>query len=514
MAQGPDPIAMTDERPTGTARIDLLVPAAASLAAFVLVIVFFAPRFMYWPGIDLDSAEHHPPEFNRAIDTLRQLDHPFVPITNPTNRVINWRLLFPILGHYLRLPHWAFLGLPALGCLLVLGYVAHLVRRESGTRWAALAASALTGTTSWFFVSTGWLAYFDSWYVLGLLVAAFGRSKVATGLACLLTPWVDERFVLALPLVVVVRGISSGGIEKGSSAQFRSEALRFFALMAPYCAVRLVALATGQDEGSAFHLRVYLATVHSAREVAYGLWSGLRWLWVFVAVAPAVLISKGRAAQAGVLLLAVAATVAANVPLATDLSRSASTTVPAAVLGIVLLVRARPSLAGWLLAAALALNLLTPARHVIEGWDDAVRISPLYIELGRLKHPPPALAYLYLMRVARFAEQGQLPRALAEVETAIRIDPKSAAAQINRGVLLNDLGRPAEAAACYVAAVRLDPGLPEALLRRARFRLAHGQLTAAEQELRWAIDLAPAGSPGRAALERELAGLRRAPRQP
>ena len=147
----------------------------------MLVIACFAPRFMHWSWIDLDSSEHHAPEFNRAIDTLRQLEHPFMPITNPTNRVINWRLLFPLLGHLLHLPRWAFLALPSLGCLLVLGYVALLVRREGGTRWTAITATALTGTTSWFFVSTGWLAYFDSWYVLGLLVATFSRSHDRRG---------------------------------------------------------------------------------------------------------------------------------------------------------------------------------------------------------------------------------------------------------------------------------------------------------------------------------------------
>jgi hypothetical protein len=227
---------------------------ATSLAAFIVVIIFFAPRFQYWPWLDLDPAPHHPPEFNRALDTLRQLEHPFTPITNPTNRVINWRLLFPIVGHYLHLPRLMFLALPAVGCLIVLGYVAHLIRRESGSWRQALAAAALTGTSSWFFVSTGWLAYFDSWYVLGLLLAAFGRSKVITDLACLLTPWVDERFVLTLPLVVIVRGASALESEGASFRRFLSEGLRFFALVTPYCALRVVALATAQDKGSAAHL--------------------------------------------------------------------------------------------------------------------------------------------------------------------------------------------------------------------------------------------------------------------
>ena len=166
IARGSDRTVMTVKRLNGTARANLLVPTALSAAAFVLVIVFFAPRFVLWPFIDLDPAEHHPPEFNRAIDTLRQLDQPFMPITNPTNRVINWRLLFPILGHYLHLPPWAFLACRCSGACLCLGMWLTWFG-ASRAWWAALAAAALFGTTSWFFVSTGWLAYFDSWYMLG-----------------------------------------------------------------------------------------------------------------------------------------------------------------------------------------------------------------------------------------------------------------------------------------------------------------------------------------------------------
>jgi Tetratricopeptide repeat len=488
---------------------DLLFATAASVVAFVLVIACFAPRFVLWGWIDLDPAEHHAPEFNRAIDTLRQLEHPFVPITNPTNRVINWRLLFPLLGHLLRLPQRAFLALPPLGCLLVLGYVASLVRREGGTRPAALAATALMGTTSWFFVSTGWLAYFDSWYVLGLLVAAFSRSRIAPATACLLSPWVDERFVLTLPLIVLVRGICAGTIDGGVSKRFRSEGLLFCALMAPYCILRLIALVTAQDQGSAAHLRGHFATVHIAGVVIDGLWSGLRALWVFVIVAPVLLASRGRLVQAGLLVLLVAATAAANVSIATDLSRGTSTVIPAALLGIILLVRAGPRVARLPLAAALAFNLLAPAWHVIEGWGEGIPIFPLHVELYRLKHPPLHVALLHVTRAIKLGTQRQPTRALAEIETAIRIDPRSAAAQMSKGMVLDDMGKTAEAAKCYDRAVRLIPSVPDAYSQRALFHAAHGEIAAAIEDLRVAINLAPAASPTRDALRRALAQLLR-----
>ncbi len=479
------------------------MPAATSLAAFVLVIACFAPRFVLWPFVDLDSAEIHPPEINRAIDALRQLDNPFVPITNPKNRVINWRLLFPLLGHYLCLPHWAFLGLPALGCLVVLAYVAHLVRRESGTWWAALAAAALCGSTSWFFVSTGWLAYFDSWCVLGMLVTAFGRSKLATALACLLTPWVDERFVLAVPLLVVVRGIDSGG-----TARSLSDGLRFFSFVAPYCALRLIALVTQHDQGSTVHLREHLATVHNAREIALGMWSGLRSLWAFVAIAPILLFSKGRAGAAVILLVASAGTLLASVPLAHDLSRTASTLLPSAVLGIILLVRKGPSLAGWPIAAALAFNLLTPGQHIVEGWESPSQINPLHVEIKLFRHPPRLLANLHLVRAGSKAVRGQLSAALAEVDEGLRINPALASAHISRAMILTDLRRLNEAAASYDDAVRLAPDRADMYILRARFRRAQSQFAGAEQDFRTAINLLPEGSPDRAALKRELAKMR------
>jgi tetratricopeptide (TPR) repeat protein len=500
---------VTSPAPGPAPRDDFLFAMVASLLAFVLSIACFAPRFMLWSWIDLDPDEHHPPEFNRAIDTLRQLDHPFTPIANPTNAVINWRLLFPLLGHVLRLPRWAFLALPSLGCLLVLAYVAILVRRDGGTRLATLAATALSATTSWFFVSTGWLAYFDSWYVLGLLVAAFSRSTVAAAAACLLCPWVDERFVLSLPLVVLVRGIRAGTLERGVSKRFRSEVLLFVALVAAYCTLRLIALLTAQDLGSAAHLRGRLASVHLTGEVIDGLWSGLRALWAFAIAAPILLARRQRLVQAALLALLVVATAAANAPIAADLSRAASTLVPAAVLGIVLVVRAEPKRAVWPLAAALAFNLLTPARHVIEGWREGIEILPLHVELNRLKHPPQQLALFHLARAGKFGKERQPMRALAEIETASRIDPTMAVVHLSKALLLDEMGKTAEAAACYDRAVSLAPGVPEAYFQRARFRIAHGEKNAAAEDLRAAIDLTPTASPTREALNRSLAQLLR-----
>ena len=207
-------------------------------------------------------------------------------------------------------------------------------------------------------------------------------------------------------------------------------------------------------------------------------------------------------------------TFVANVPMAHDFSRSASRLLPAAVLGIILLVRVQPRLASWLISAALAFNLLTPARHVIEAWAHPAAIHTLRYELNRLSHPPPPMAAFYLLRASKLVEKHELSRALEEVETAERIDPNSASIVMSRGILLNDMGRSVEAAACYDAAVRLAPRRLDIYVLRARFRRAHGQFAAAEEDLRLALDLSPEGSRNRAELKRELAEVRRIPASP
>src|SRR3954462_9064190 len=104
----------------------LILTGALGLAAFALSIFFFCPHFAIWRGLSITEA-HFNPEVNRAVDALKQLEHPFAKIrirdpkatTQPadtddaitidkSNRVIQWRLLFPIIAHYLYFPHWLF----------------------------------------------------------------------------------------------------------------------------------------------------------------------------------------------------------------------------------------------------------------------------------------------------------------------------------------------------------------------------------------------------------------------
>src|SRR5512140_2040801 len=110
-------------------RVILTGTFGAALGVFLC----FSPRFWLWPATGLPLGEFIAiqPEFHRAFHALRQLAEPWQRIDDPVNRVIEWRLFFPLLGHYLSLPKGLYLALPHLGCLLALATVAGVAWRST-----------------------------------------------------------------------------------------------------------------------------------------------------------------------------------------------------------------------------------------------------------------------------------------------------------------------------------------------------------------------------------------------
>ena len=97
--------------------------AMSAIVAFLLINYFFCPRFVLWQGLGIPDAWFNP-EVNRAVFALKQIQHPFEPINNVSNEVIRWRLLFPLIAHYLSIPNFIYLMLPHLGCIVVLVWIA------------------------------------------------------------------------------------------------------------------------------------------------------------------------------------------------------------------------------------------------------------------------------------------------------------------------------------------------------------------------------------------------------
>jgi len=435
----------------------------ASVLAFLIVIYFFCPRFVLWLGLDLGTPiSFSNPEVMRALSTMKKIEHPFQFIANQDS-MCHWRLLFPLLGHYLYIPRFLFLCLPHLGCLLVFAFTVHLVCKSTNDRLIALGTAVLMGTSSWFFVSTGWLTYFDSWYLLGLLIVGFSPSLWATAMACFLTPWVDERFVITLPISVLVRCVYFSRLgEREWKANFR-DLLVIGGAALPWVVFRLVIMLAGKDpftlmsqlelNGSFSHIDG--RTVHYDY-VIRSHWYGLRAVWAFVVASVWYAFPPKRRlwtmAMIGVILVA-------EIPLMAvsgDWARDMATLIPAALLGILLLYRFKTNwLKDWL-CLALAFNLLAPAIHGFSFWQYPV--NSLYTEIEHYKNPPDYLNPLAYNQVAiNLAQQGDWTNALTNLNYALCLDSKQPVVLFNRSRVRQRLGDEAGANSDMEKAFRVAP---------------------------------------------------------
>lgn len=476
----------------------LLAVAAALLAALA-----FSPRFWLWPVVGLPLAEmvEIQPEFHRAFHALRQLETPWLRIDDAVNRVIEWRLFFPLLGHHLAFPRGLYLALPHLGALLALAAAAWFTLRATRDAFAALCATLLVATSSWFFVSTGWLAYFDSWLVLALLVGSFSPARWLLLLVGLVAPWIDERWVLALPLCLAVRSLALPAPDTTTRAALLHDALALAVGSLSYLAVRFGAELSGTraTSGSYWQNRPLLPA--SLPILGFGLWNGLRLAWFVLGLA--VLSAGVWRGHRRVALGVCAATLALHLCVADDLSRSASVAVPLVVAAIIALWPTASPARRRTLALLAGANLLLPAQHVIAAAGTpavyhAVPILSFSAELARARHPPEfAHPSVYNRRSLDHFQNKALDRALASAEIALRFDPHHAKAIANRGILFFVGGRTAEGRAELDRALALAPDLYDARMQRAAFRQQAGDLPGALDDVRLALRAMPADWPRR-----------------
>ncbi len=480
-----------------------------SFGCFALLLFFFSPSFGAYSVWSRAPELTGMLEVRRGASVLWQIDHLGEAIPDPLHGAIQWRLLFPLLGHILGLPAPVFFALAPLGVLAVLGFAVGVLRR-GGAGWADTALAAVVlGAGGWLFASVGWLGYFDSWVVLALLLVAFGRSRWTVWSACLWAPWIDERFVIGLPLALLCRHLRPSAADSADEApafDWRQDLGVPAALAAAFVAVRL-GLLSGATGGNAIP-STYLASLHLSdtppARLALGLWEGLRAGWGFVALAVVFCWTQRRRA----LLLAAATAGVALVSLATaqDFGRALMFLTPVALLGATLAFRRRASWLAPALRFAAGATLLLPAHHVMND-----RVTPLFYlhhELAVLRSPPAiAMPELYELRAIHAMEAGDFPRAEADLALAIKLSAHPAGPLKQRGVLYASAGRWAEAHRDFAAMVECDPANPESWFFRAQANLALGDAAAARRDLDQALTQAPDGWAQRADVQRFAARL-------
>ncbi|HVU35553.1 MAG TPA: tetratricopeptide repeat protein [Opitutaceae bacterium] len=486
----------------------------AALGCFAIVLFFFSPSwaaFSLWARVPEMSGML---EVRRGASVLTQVAHPGAEIADPLHQAIQWRLLFPLIGHVLGLSPLLFFSLADVGCVLVLAYVVTLLRRAKYGWWETILASVAIGASSWLFVSTGWLGYFDSWLALALLLVAFAVQPWPGWAACVWAPWVDERFVLAVPIALLCRWIRTSTGPTPGDFRWRRELGIPALLLGAFVFVRL-GLLSGRSASHAtlvgyFAGKDYLNA--SAGRLLLGVWEGLRAGWVFV-VAAVFLLRKtpGRAAIVGT---AVVVMIGAGLATAQDYSRSMTMVLPVAVTGLLLLAREtvgiwRPRLLGVTAAGA----LLLPAHHVMQDW-----VNPIYYfyhELAAFSSPPPAAwPQLRELHAIDAMQQGDFATAEADLTLAMKLDPGDVSAAKRRGMLYASTRRWAEAKRDFTTVVQNDPKNPDGWFLRAQVELAMTEPAAAQADFNQASALAPAEWMTRPDVKRFLVLLQRESGQP
>lgn len=360
--------------------------ASLGVLAFLLLAGRFSPNWMAFAAslreawADVPAPQHrdaveraiYSGHSERGLHVLRQARDLSAEIEPAIHKIVRWRLLVPAVAHGLSLPDGLTLGLAHVGCLvLVLVLVAIGLKRPAPARPAieALGLGLIAGASAPFFTSMGWVGYYDSLLALGLLAVAFARNRWVVAVACVLAPWIDERFVIGLPLALCVRWQRDQPTSESAWAWCRREGLLPVALVAGYALVRLRLGGAGGSQTVVGYLEEF---VFSSRipigQRLFGAWSGLRLGWLLVGTALAAAwfaTTAGRRWPAIVLAAATVGTAVVGLVTALDMSRSMVLVLPVVPLGWQHAVRMawwRKYRAG---PAAAALALALPAHHVV-----------------------------------------------------------------------------------------------------------------------------------------------------
>ncbi len=474
----------------------------SAVVAFLVINYVFCPRIVLWKGLNAPLAWFHP-EVNRAVDTLRQIQQPFSPINNPTNDIIRWRLLFPLLAHYLSLPNVIFLAIPHLGCIIVLGWFTFLTLSQTKSRADAFIASVLFGTTSWFFVSSGWLAYFDSWYILGLMLTAFHPSRSLIIASCLLVPWIDERFILALPLTLLVR---AAYFERNvfSSKPLLLDVLAIVVTTLPWVAFRAYLVYSANDTSPSATTNQFTFDKPGIYwTLLDGMWNGLRGLWVYPVVFFVLFIRQRKIVPSALLAVALIITLVVNLRFAGDISRSVSNIIPIVALGFFVSIRASGFAWRKLLIGLTMFNLFLPASHVVIVFRIPIFYFPY--ERVRLQQPPPEVsAPFYNGKGIEAWQRQDFNNAFEMFSIAIRLDPKLAEAYLNRGVVSFESGNAESGESDMRRSIELAPTLYAAQYQLGCALQSKGNKTEAAAIFRSILSSAPATHELRPEIEKRL----------
>ncbi|MBB5751523.1 hypothetical protein [Prosthecomicrobium pneumaticum] len=336
--------------------------------AAALVLLLQAPRL--WVMTDYRPGTF---QWDRAQTFLLQVSEPF---RSDIEAAMRWRLLPPLVGHYLQLPgYWPFV-IPWIGLFCLLAYVGRLLWERHASAAYVFGGVLLVATTSAAIVPLHWYGINDAWVWLALLVVAFDRSRAAVLAAVLLAPWVDERFIIGLPLAWLVRGSRTENRLLGRD-------LWLLAPLLVYAAIRggLTFFGAGTTVERAFMADSLRMAAGWVGLTPLGWWFGLRAAWFPLGAA----VADQRPTSRVLFVCVMLATYGLTTITAADISRSSAIVLPVVVLGMLgFPARFGPKAGRVLLWTGIA-GILLPMAHIVGRKIDPV--ENIAIEIMRLFTP-------------------------------------------------------------------------------------------------------------------------------
>lgn len=355
----------------------------AGFVAFAVALSLVASLTVLSPRLFLLFGAPYPGtfEWDRGLSFLAQVRDPFHATVEPALR---WRLAPALLGHLLHLPGYAAFVVPWAGLIAALVYTTALAETRLRDRLDATLFVVLVSTLAAVHSITMAHGINDGWLLLALLATAFSGNSAFRAGAAMIGPWVDERFLFALPLCLVCRAaFPAPDTKRGPTWRFVAWEI---AGAAVYLGVRLMFTLRHSDPISDAFVRNALSMAPTYLPHApLGWWMGQRAAWVLVGFAiVAAWHRPSRAAFYG-LALATLTGFGAITLLAADLTRTTNFFFPLTCAGAFVASQVVGTHRTRWFAAILALNLVLPFAMMTYVW--IVPIHSLPFELLRLvKH--------------------------------------------------------------------------------------------------------------------------------
>jgi hypothetical protein len=341
--------------------------------SILLSLFFFSPRFINW---DLSRAGSF--EVSRAISFLQQVNNPW---DSSIESALKWRLLIPNTAHFTGIRGWAALSISWIGVVVLLAQTTWIILNITRDRWLAITGCVLVSSSSAVVVSTGWLGINDAWYLSGLMTVAFVKNPLWLLGSCLISPWLDEKFLIALPLAILTRW------HQDIQSNTRDALFKLMSLITcgviPYITTRIFVTFFYSDASSTSFVKSVLTGFTTWLPwVHLGWWMAFRLGWIFIVISFWLILIVGGLRYLLIALFLFLSSSLAITILAADMSRSAAMVLPLLVWG-------------WSNAPSNTIfgnanmrniivlsNLLIPCMHVT--YDKASLISTLPLEIFRL----------------------------------------------------------------------------------------------------------------------------------